>query len=455
MKTTGLVSLGFLGLQSFASGAVLEAAGRGRKTVRGYGSLMPDADGLINLPRGFQYQIISRQGDRMSDGWRVPGKPDGMAAFPGPKGKTLLLRNHELDLEMQDLSAFAGAPLPQHLRPLLYDAGNSRPAPGGVTTLVYDTRTREVEAEFLSLAGTLNNCAGGPTPWGTWITCEETVYRACSVLKHDHGYAFEVPASAEIRLHAPVPLYDMGRFQHEAVAVDPATSIVYLTEDRADGLIYRFLPRVPGQLTQGGKLQALVLRDWFRCDSRNWQDTRQRFPEGERFAVSWIDLDDIHAPDDDLRERGHHAGAVRFARGEGMWFGKGECFFACTMGGREQEGQIFRYIPSPFEGTSREQEQPGQLELFIEPNNTKLLSNCDNVTQAPNGDLVVCEDTMQPRILGVTPQGSLYVIAENVGIESEFAGPAFSPDGSTLFVNVQHGGMTFAITGPWADRRTA
>ena len=134
-----------------------------------------------------------------------------------------------------------------------------------------------------------------------------------------------------------------------------------------------------------------------------------------------------------------------------MWFGKGEVYFACTSGGRTKSGQIFKYIPSKFEGTNREKEAPGKLELFLEPNNKDLLKYCDNLTVAPWGDLVLCEDHGNPFIVGVTPKGELYKLAENVGFESEFAGSVFSPSGKTLFVNIQHAGRTIAIEGPWSS----
>ena len=160
-----------------------------------------------------------------------------------------------------------------------YDAGSGElPCLGGTTTLVYDTKTQTLEKHFLSLVGTIRNCAGGLTPWGTWITCEETMQKADSETTYevDHGYNFEVPVSTEIGLTDPIPLKAMGRFNHEAVAVDPKTGIVYQTEDRGDSLIYRFIPDTPGELAAGGKLQALKIRDLKSADTRNWQSRTQK-----------------------------------------------------------------------------------------------------------------------------------------------------------------------------------
>ncbi|TAE50073.1 MAG: DUF839 domain-containing protein [Bacteroidetes bacterium] len=452
IRLSALVSLGFTGLQAFAGN--LATPPRAKRMVKGYGPLTHDRDGILNLPRNFSYKIISRAGERMSDGLRVPGRPDGMATFRGQNGKTLILRNHELDVDMRDKSPFGMRHeyLTRSMKAQLYDAGplNGEPCPGGCTTLVFDTATQRVEEEFLSLAGTLRNCAGGPTPWNTWISCEETVDGPCSIFTQWHGYPFEVPASEEQKLCDPIPLRDMGRFQHEAVCVDPRTGIVYQTEDRPDGLIYRYIPNEYGNLRGGGRLQALMILGEPSKDTRNWPELEiEVFPEGVPVSVTWMDLEEIHAPADDLRKRGFGRGAARFARGEGMWFGENELYFACTNGGSKQQGQIFRYVPSPHEGTARENESPGQLELFLESDRSRLVQHCDNLTIGPSGDLVVCEDRPHPRIMGITPSGGSYVIAENVGFESEFAGAVFSPDGTTMFVNIQDAGLTIAITGPW------
>ena len=221
----------------------------------------------------------------------------------------------------------------------------------------------------------------------------------------DHGYNFEVPASADIGLADPIPLKAMGRFNHEAVAVDPKTGIVYETEDRGDSLIYRFIPDTPGELAAGGKLQALKIRDLKSADTRNWRDRNQKIfwwtynpvPVGETLAVEWVDIENVESPNDDLRMQGYDGkDAAKFARGEGIWYGenqgKGEFYIACTNGGIAYKGQIWRYIPSPYEGTSREAQEPGTIELFIEPNDSNLMENADNLTVTPWGDLIICED---------------------------------------------------------------
>ena len=414
-----------------------------------YGPLVKDPAGIFDLPEGFTYKIISRSGEVMSDGLLTPAKPDGMATFPGKQERIILVRNHELMPTQAGPFGADGEGAAKVPESKIYDKGKGALlCPGGTTTLVINEETLEVERSFLSLAGTLNNCSGGPTPWGSWISSEEIVVDGgSSIYQKNHGYNFEVPATETIGLAEPIPLKAMGRFRHEAVGVDPLTSIVYQTEDMEDGLIYRYIPNQAGQLQQGGRLQALAIKGLKSFDTRNWE--KPAFPHNEPLAVEWIDLDQVDAPANDLRFRGFNQGAAVFARGEGMWFQNQECYFACTSGGRKKLGQIFRYIPSPYEGTQREQEQPGTLELFLEPDNSALVRWADNLTVAPWGDLIVCEDNPSPYLLGVTHDGRLYKLGRNVGFESELTGCVFSPSGHTLFVNVQQAGLTIAIQGPW------
>ena len=456
LKTAGLTSLGFFGLRSLLQhplGAALEPSSR-----VGFGALLSDPEGVLDLPRGFSYRVISRRGERMADGLLVPGMHDGMAAFPGPNGRTLLVRNHEIESSWKQHSPFG--PEMEGLKAIprdrLYDWGEGiQPSLGGTTTLVYNTERQELETHFMSLAGTERNCAGGPTPWGTWITCEEVNEKPEKHAEQPHGYNFEVRPSAQVGLVDPIPLKAMGRFRHEAVAVEPTSGVVYQTEDLFDGLLYRFVPEVPGQLAGGGRLQALAIKGREGADTRNWEGS-EPFPVGKAFEVEWLDMEGIDNPNNDLRRRGHAAGAAVFARGEGAVWARDSAFFMMTNGGSGLLGQVFRYRPGPYEGTPREAEAPGTLELFIEPNNSELLRNGDNIAVAPWGDLVICEDTSgRNRTVGVTPQGQFYVIAAPSEGDSEMAGACFSPDGSTLFINVQKAGYTVAISGPWEQRHRA
>lgn len=457
MRSAGAISLGFGGLPGLLTRAA--AAPSADAPATGFGALRADPRRLLDLPAGFEYRVISRMGQRMDDGLLVPGRPDGMAAFPGPGGTTIVVRNHEIaNFATKGHPTLMGAFGPNYEllktfdRDLLYDPADGRPPLGGVSTFVYDTGSRRLERQFLSLAGTSLNCAGGPTPWGSWITCEETeqLESPTDGFAKRHGYAFEVPASAEPRVVEPNPILGMGRFTHEACCVDPATGIVYETEDLNDGLLYRFIPRTPGRLHEGGRLQALAIRGAPSFDTTNWPSVARRVALNETFDCDWIDVDDVDAPNNDLRKRGFNAGAARFARGEGMYWAADAAYVVCTDGGRAAKGQVWRYTPSRFEGTAQERDFPGRLELFTEPNDAAVVDMPDNVCAAPNGDLVLCTDNgRQNFLVGLTPRGDLYKIARNAASASEFAGCTFSPDGSTLFVNIQDMGLTLAVTGPW------
>lgn len=438
-----LTALAFAGLARRASGAAPDLPYRNQ--VHGYGHLLPDTRGFLDLPPGFSYRTISRAGEPMDDGFVTPDKFDGMGCIGIGGGKLALVRNHELGLGDWSVGATGGhralerrlAALPHFGR-----AADGRVLLGGTTTLILDAATGERERHFLSLVGTARNCAGGVTPWGSWLTCEETVETSPNTHQR-HGWVFEVPAR-QAGLANPRPLKGLGRFRHEAAAVDPVSGIVYLTEDREDGLFYRFVPRRTGALADGGRLQALAFVQPDRpADSRNW--TGGDFAVGASRRVRWVELTDVESPRDDLRRRGHTQGAVLFARGEGIHIGIGrngarEIYFTCTSGGSAKLGQIMRYFPAE-----------DRLELFVESSDPRVLDYADNVTVAPNGHLIVCEDRADGgpnHLRGVTPEGRVYALAR-LNADTELAGASFSPDGRTLFVNAYAPGQTLAITGPW------
>lgn len=446
--------------QSIIAAATCPAMVRSARADAGYpGPLRPDPNTLLDMPEGFEATVVSTAGDRMDDGLTVPPAHDGMAAFARGDGNITLVCNHEMGSGLPQYSAFGTgfADLPGEIRERVYDWGNSEtPGAGGTTTTIYNPATRKAERQFMSLAGTEINCAGGQTPWGSWLSCEEsftdpgTSYAGGRriVREEKHGYVFEVPADAE-GLVEPVPLREMGRFEHEAAAVHPETGIVYMTEDRFHSLFYRFLPNVPGRLAEGGRLQALALRGQPSLATHNWT-TRPAITTRDAFAVEWLDLEDVDPVENNLRLRGAASGAAMFARGEGLTRAGDEFVFTCTIGGAARLGQVFRYRPSRFEGTGRESESPGRLSLIAESRPDSLLQNADNLTMAPWGDLIVCEDTSSHcGLIGIRPDGSQYELADNPYSDSELAGVCFSPDGATLFVNIQYPGVTLAITGPW------
>ena len=458
--STGAAALAFGGLAR--SVAAQEGAETYVNEVEGYGPLIADPNGMLDLPRGFSYRILSQGGETMSDGLVVPGQFDGMGCFALEGTRVALVRNHELRGQNANHRNWGPGGRDQALIDRLpvekaYDTyKDGRPLPGGTTTLIYDMATGEVVSQHLSLAGTSTNCCGGHTPWGSWLTCEETEETPDDAdVTKAHGYVFEVPANAT-GLVDPVPLKALGRFDHEAVCVDPSTGIVYQTEDKVDGLFYRFIPDTPGKLAEGGRLQALAIKGAPSASTTNHGD--RFWSVGDWVEAEWIDVDDVESPKGDLRHRGHAAGAALVARGEGIFWGDNELYMTATTGGPIQRGQVLRYVPSPAEGTPEETAQPGRLQLFVESTDLRTMNMADNLAIAPNGHLILCEDNYSDatrnHLKGVTPDGKVYTIGRNVFRgNAEFAGAVFSPDGSTLFVNIMYPGITVAITGPWDSVR--
>lgn len=448
-----LARSGALGAGIAFSGALSElfagtaaASGPGHS---GYGPLIPDPDGLLDLPKGFRYRVLSREGDRLRSGeGDVPSNHDGMSAFAGGQGRVHLVRNHE-----NRATARIGVPT---VEGLTYDPAGK----GGCTALTLDRRG-EVTGERVAIAGTAVNCAGGPTPWGTWLTCEETEDRAgTGGYTKDHGFIFEVDPVDPHRTGA-VPLTAMGRFQHEAIAVDPARGIVYETEDAFDrpfGLFYRFLPDRPlggtGSLRAGGRLQAMRVPGV--PDLSSVQETGTSFDR-----IEWVDVPDTQAVETPIRLQDFGRKGITHAQKlEGCYWG-GRCVYFVSSFARSAEGsaadhygQIWRYDP---------EERRLTLVIVFGPDTDVTLpgESPDNICLAPGGGLMVCEDgNGAQHVYGVTRRGEVYAVArnaQNTGTPEEpewgeFAGVTFSPDGGTMYVNCYAPGTTFAVTGPWRRR---
>ncbi|MCA1585961.1 MAG: PhoX family protein [Acidobacteria bacterium] len=428
-----------LPLQAFAS-RVREAGGR-VPVADGYGPLGPAADEttglpLLFLPAGFRYLSFGWTGDVMDDEGRTPGAHDGMAAFDVGNDRALLIRNHEL------------GPGRAFGRGATYDAAAS----GGTTTLEFDQRAGKWLGARASLAGTIRNCAGGPTPWASWLTCEETVLEAGpdQTLKRPHGYVFEVPLAGSATAE---PLEALGRFVHEAIAIDPATGIVYETEDARRAGFYRFLPSTRGDLARGGRLEMLAVA------GKPQFDTRTGVRTGAVLPVAWVPIEHPNRAHEaagvvggGVFAQGLAHGAATFARLEGASAGAGKIVFTATSGGETEMGQVWEYDPAR-----------DVLRLIYESPGKDVLNMPDNVCLSPRGGLVICEDgTENPSIHGLTRGGELFRFARNNvvlngergGIAGDFrasetAGATFSPDGRWLFFNVQSPGFTVAVTGPW------
>jgi secreted PhoX family phosphatase len=449
LARTGATAAGiaFTGALSELFAGTAAAQGTGRS---GYGPLVPDPAGLLDLPSGFGYQVLSREGDQLRSGeGLVPSNHDGMAAFAGRRGRVLLVRNHEN-------RADGRIPVPA-VRGLTYDPMGK----GGCTAIELDGRNN-VLGERVAIAGTAVNCAGGHTPWGTWLTCEETEDRAgTNGYSKDHGFVFEVDG-ADPRRTGAVPLTAMGRFQHEAIAIDPGNGTVYETEDAFDrpfGLFYRFLPEKPqggtGSLRAGGALQAMRVPGV--PDLSTVQEAGARFDR-----IEWVPVPDPLARQTPIRLQDFGRKGITHAQKlEGCYWGGSSVYFVSSFArsadgsAADHYGQVWKYEPGRRRLT---------LVIVFGPDTDIQLpgESPDNICLAPSGGLMVCEDGAGAQhVFGVTRHGEVYPMArgaQNTGSPSEpqwgeFAGVTFAPDGGTMYLNCYTPGTTFAVTGPWHQGR--
>ena len=387
--------------------------------IRPYAKLVRSMDcPEFEIPEGFRCIRLGSGGVASSvrDGLVVPNAFDGMCTFPLPNGNVRLIRNHEM-IDPATAGIAIGDP---H-----YDSRAS----GGTTSLEVRISEQDGELavelvdEFVSLAGTLRNCAGGPTLWGSWLSCEETIAGPESGYDKPHGYVFEVPADATGPVD-PVPLRAMGRFSHEAAAVDPATGIVYQTEDTGGPVgFYRFIPDTPEVLADGGRLQILAVTDQPGYDTRHGQTP------GTVLPVHWVDIADPERAAFHLG-LGFAAGAARFSSLEGITPGDSGMYFVSSGGGDAQLGQVFHYLPTSAAA--------GELRLVFESPSPDILDRPDNMTMTPEGGVLLCEDGSGEQLIReLDGEGRLVNLVRSIGTAPEFAGPCFSPDGRVLFFNVQ------------------
>ncbi|MEJ2385256.1 MAG: DUF839 domain-containing protein [Xanthomonadales bacterium] len=452
----GAVSLGLLAYGGLGRGGV------GASIPESMGPLRPVPDGttglpLLKLPEGFRYRTMSWSGTPLHDGFTAPRRADGMGVVAQSGTRVTLVRNHE----QREVGAPIGNP------DTAYDNLD-----GGTTTLVFDTAAEELVDSWVSLGGTLHNCAGGVTPWGTWLSCEEGVfspslrhlapvgkYRYWNIerAEREHGFVFEVPAEG---VAEPEPLVAMGQFEHEAVAFDPRTGIAYMTEDNEpDAGFYRFIPHTRGKLRDGGRLQMM------RVVGR--PDMTDGLRLGEPYDVEWVDIPDpargfvpgTRRPSG-VAEQGLAAGASRFVALEGCAFADGHLWFTSKSGGGQQSGYVMEYDPTGE-----------KLWMVFESQGRRHFSGPDNIVMSPRGSLVICEDRLSgdktgQSVAGLTPQGEFFRFCQvnpdlggtyaghdlaATAVGSEWAGATFSRDGAWLFLNVYDPGFTVAITGPWTE----
>ncbi len=384
---------GFLGLGVLGVGPSLYGCGGKGPTQRfsnvaNLGPLLaPDGNG-VRLPRGFTSRVVARSNEMpvLSSDYVWHTWPDGGAVFATGDGGWIYVSNSELPV-----------------------------GEGGVGALRFAAGGNVVDA-YSILAGTNRNCAGGPTPWGTWLSCEEV----------DRGTVWECDpmgeSPAELRLA-------LGIFQHEAAAVDPINEHVYMTEDQVDGRLYRY---VPDDDSRDGRIDL----------DRGQIEVARVVSDQSDGPVEWLSLPDPTFTGD-TPTRHQVPESTAFAGGEGLWYDNGVVYFTTKI-----DNRVWAY-------------DIGSALLTIlyddDTSDTPILSGVDNLTLSAQGDILVAEDEGDMQIVALAPTGEIVPIMQLVGQDgSEVTGPAFDPSGRRLYFSSQRGpgmgssrGITYEITGPF------
>lgn len=403
---SSFVGMGLLGIGGGLSACGGSGSGRDGGNG-GTGRLMfpalattPDANGLL-IPQGFSSRVIAQANQPVGGtGFRWHTDPDGAAVFAAPDGGWVYASNREF-------------------------------LPGGVDAIHFNAKGEIVNA-YNILPGRLTrlNCGGGVTPWGTWLSGEE----------YDFGVVwecdpFDTTASNTARWRG------LGSFYHEAVAIDPATNVFYLTEDRPDGRFYRFVPdtaNVGGRPSETGQLQALRV---LSSDDINVEGAHGPW------QIDWLDIPNpnpVFTP-----TRNQVTETTAFNGGEGLWQQKGVVYFTTKGDRRVYALDIAKQTLEVLYDDASYQPNP-------------VLDSVDNLVMTPGGDLIVVEDKSEAnqQAVAIRADGSIAPMLQLVDHEgSEVTGPAFSPDGRFFYFSSQRGpgngngtgtaGITYAIEGPW------
>ena len=376
-----LLQYGFIGLGAFVGNSLLPRSIRAASLSRILlGGLLPPDQNGVRLPAGFTSRIVARSGQMIS-GYRWHAAPDGGATFATDESGWIYVSNSELDNKT-----------------------------GGVSALRFNQQGEIVDA-YSILNNTTRNCAGGRTPWQTWLSCEEV----------EQGRVWECDPfgrkAAQVR-------NALGLFRHEAVAVDTKNKQLYLTEDEKDGCLYRY-----------------TARSFDAAGNPNLDDGFLEVAEviEERIGVvRWHKLPDPLAAKVPARKQ--IAQSTAFKGGEGIWYHRGMIYFTTKGDNRVWAYDVQQNHLSIVYNAA----------LYLQP----VLTGVDNITANAAGELLVAEDGGDMQIVVLTA-GKVLPLLQVAGHDrSEITGPAFSPDGSRLYFSSQRGktgnsedGVTFEITG--------